>query len=228
MTKIKAFDGSVFDIADDRVELAFSGIDGLAKRAFDYTASFSLILFTLPLLFAIAVIIKIQDGGPVLFSHKRCGQGGRLFPCLKFRTMRTNADQALDDLLARDPAAREEWHRTRKLRNDPRITPIGRFLRKSSLDELPQLFNILRGDMSLIGPRPVTTQELDRYGALLAYYYAARPGITGMWQVNGRNRLTYEERVIYDAEYVRDWTFARDVKILAKTVPAVLSFDGAC
>ncbi|MGV6800873.1 MAG: sugar transferase [bacterium] len=204
-----------------------NGLTGGAKRAIDLLIAVSVFIFVLPLLAALALLIKSQDDGPVLFKQTRCGLNGKKFTVFKFRTMTMNAEQKLEDLLATDAAAAAEWAQTQKLKNDPRITPLGRFLRKSSLDELPQLFNILRGDMSVIGPRPVTFGEIPRYGHRLAYYLSARPGITGLWQVNGRNRLSYEQRMDYDVDYVKNWSFATDIYILLKTVPAVIFAKGA-
>lgn len=223
----KALDVTAYLPASEQEAISLSGVDGLGKRAFDYITAASLLVFLAPLMLAVALLIKAQDGGPVLFRQKRCGRDGKAFNCLKFRSMKTDAEAVLQRMLAQDPAARSEWGSTQKLQKDPRITRLGRFLRKSSLDELPQLFNILAGDMSLIGPRPVTFGELPRYGSKVHYYYMARPGVTGLWQVNGRNRLTYQQRVDFDAAYVRDWSFARDLRIIVRTVPAVLFFDGA-
>ena len=157
----------------------------------------------------------------MFFAHTRVGRHGRLFRCFKFRTMVPNAAEVLAELLARDPAARAEWARDRKLRNDPRITPIGRLLRKTSLDELPQLFNVLRGEMSLVGPRPVMPDELERYGEAQDRLSQVRPGLTGLWQISGRNDVDYERRVHLDAWYVRNWTFWYDILILFRTLLVV-------
>ena len=204
-----------------------AGLGGRSKRALDVTVSLALLLFTAPLLLVIALAVKAQDGGPVLFRHTRCGRGGRAFSLWKFRTMRVDAAERLAGLLAEDPHAEAEWVRTRKLRRDPRVTRLGRFLRRSSLDELPQLLNILRGDMSIVGPRPVMAEELARYGPAAPLMRAARPGVTGLWQVSGRNDLDFETRVRLDAAYVRGWSFLGDVVILARTVPVVLTARGA-
>lgn len=224
---VKALDATLYLPADERKATSLSGVDGLGKRTFDYITAAILLAFLAPLMLSIALLIKLQDGGPVLFRQQRCGRNGKAFACFKFRSMRTDAESVLQRVLEDNPAARLEWRASQKLQNDPRITPLGRFLRKSSLDELPQLLNILCGDMSLIGPRPVTFGELPRYGRKVHYYYLARPGVTGLWQVNGRNRLTYQQRVDFDADYVREWSFARDIRIIVKTIPAVLFFDGA-
>jgi lipopolysaccharide/colanic/teichoic acid biosynthesis glycosyltransferase len=199
------------------------------KRAFDLTAALMLCLMLLPVLAMLFVVVRLS-GPSVLYSHRRIGRGGKAFGCLKFRTMRTDGDEVLAKLLESDPAAREEWLATRKLRRDPRVTRVGRFLRTTSLDELPQIFNVLRGEMSLVGPRPVVAAELAQYygaeGA--AAYEAVRPGITGLWQVSGRSDTGYAERVALDMEYVRERSLALDVRILWRTVGAVLARDGAC
>ena len=204
-----------------------AGLAGRSKRVLDVLLALSLLAFTAPLLAVIALSIKAQDGGPVLFRHTRCGLGGRSFSLWKFRTMRVDAAERLAALLEDDPHAEAEWVRTRKLRRDPRVTRLGRFLRRSSLDEMPQLVNILRGDMSIVGPRPVMAEELARYGAAVPLMHAARPGVTGLWQVSGRNDLDFETRVRLDAAYVRGWSFLGDVVILARTVPVVLTARGA-
>jgi Undecaprenyl-phosphate galactose phosphotransferase WbaP len=197
-----------------------------AKRAFDIVVA-SLLLVTLSsLLLAIAIMVR-RGGGPALYRHKRVGFDGRMFGCIKFRSMDVNGDRILADLLARDPDAAAEWAATQKLRNDPRITAIGRFLRATSLDELPQLLNVLRGEMSLVGPRPVVQSELSFYGENAEYYMQARPGLTGLWQVSGRSDTTYEQRVRLDVWYVRNWTLWHDLAILMKTIPVVLFRRGA-
>jgi exopolysaccharide production protein ExoY len=196
------------------------------KRAFDIVGALLLIVGFAPLLLLLAMIISL-DGGPALFRHRRIGAGGRSFKCWKFRSMVVDAEAALAQTLATDPLARREWARDFKLRNDPRITPLGQFLRKSSLDELPQLFNVIAGDMSLIGPRPIVTDEIGRYGAAFADYAACRPGLTGLWQVSGRNDIDYAERVAIDRRYARTWSFWGDIAILFRTVGVVLRHSGA-
>lgn len=198
----------------------------MAKRGFDAASATLLLLALSPLLALLALAVK-ADGGPALFGHARVGQNGTRFRCWKFRSMVPDADKVLGDLLASDPASAEEWRQHQKLKSDPRITAIGRFLRGSSLDELPQLFNVLVGQMSLIGPRPVTEAELDRYGEAKGYYLAVRPGITGLWQVSGRNETSYRQRVLLDAWYVRNWSLWHDLLILLKTIPVVLKRGGA-
>ena len=200
------------------------------KRCADLAGAAVIVLALLllsPLLLWIVLSIR-ADGGPVLYRQTRVGFDGRRFPCFKFRSMIVNADQVLKDYLARNPEAAAEWQRDVKLRHDPRITAVGRFLRKTSLDELPQLINVIRGDMSLVGPRPIVPAEIERYGADIAYYYQVRPGITGLWQVSGRNDVDYPTRVRLDCWYVKNWTFWHDVAILFKTIPALVTGRGAC
>ncbi len=187
-----------------------------------------LLVLLSPVMFAIAWCIWREDGAPVLFAHWRVGQNGRLFRCLKFRSMVRRADLVLAEVLERDSAAQEEWARDRKLRNDPRVLRIGHFLRHSSLDELPQLFNVLRGEMHLVGPRPVVVQEIPRYGEHKRHYFAVKPGMTGLWQVSGRNNLTYAQRVALDARYVETRSLLMDLRILARTVNVLITRDGAC
>ena len=204
-----------------------AGAAARTKRALDVLVALAILAFAAPLLLVIAVAIKAQDGGPVFFRHTRCGRNAQPFGLWKFRTMHVDAAERLTALLEDDPDAEAEWVRTRKLRRDPRVTRLGRFLRRSSLDELPQLLNILRGDMSIVGPRPVMAEELARYGVLAPLMTAARPGVTGLWQVSGRNDLDFDARVALDADYVRRWSLRRDALILLRTVPVVLLAKGA-
>jgi exopolysaccharide production protein ExoY len=199
----------------------------IAKRALDILgAGIGLVLLS-PFFLIVALLVR-ADGGPAFFAHQRVGRGGKLFGCLKFRSMVIDSQARLEALLANDPAARAEWEATRKLKNDPRITRIGRFLRSTSLDELPQLINVLRGEMSLVGPRPVLEAEIDRYyGAAAAHYMAVRPGITGLWQVSGRSETSYESRVALDVAYVSRPSMIADLAILLRTPVAVLSRRGA-
>ena len=198
----------------------------LLKRVFDLAAALVLlVLGVLPLLY-IAVRIR-QDGGPAIFTHQRVGQSGRMFPCFKFRTMHVDAERQLRELLACDPAARAEWEREFKLRKDPRITRIGQFLRRTSLDELPQLLNVIRGEMSLVGPRPIIEAELVRYGDDVEYFLMVHPGMTGLWQVSGRNDVDYDTRVYLDTWYVKNWSLWYDIAILFKTVRVVFARKGA-
>lgn len=196
------------------------------KRAFDVSAALTLLVMLSPLLGVVAVLVK-RDGGPCLFGHPRVGLQGRAFRCLKFRSMVPNADAVLQALLASDPQARAEWDRDFKLRNDVRVTRLGRFLRKSSIDELPQLWNVVRGDMSLVGPRPIVGKELERYGDHAADYLRVLPGITGLWQVSGRNDADYVTRVALDVAYIRSWSFQGDLVILFKTIGVVFRGRGA-
>jgi len=191
-------------------------------RALDIVLSLALLLFFLPTLAMLALAVKLQDGGPILFGHARIGRGGRTFRCWKFRSMVVDAEARLNALLASDPVARAEWDATHKLRRDPRVTPIGRLIRVTSLDELPQLLNVLAGDMSLVGPRPIVLAEVPRYGRWFRYYVAVRPGITGLWQVRGRNDVSYRRRVALDVLYARTRSVGRYLAILAATVPAVI------
>jgi lipopolysaccharide/colanic/teichoic acid biosynthesis glycosyltransferase len=186
-----------------------------------------LVLLAGPMLVIAAMIVRL-DGAPVLFGHYRVGLRGKLFRCFKFRSMYRNSEQMLSEVLRNDPAAHAEWERDHKLANDPRVTPIGRLLRRTSLDELPQLLNVLRGEMSLVGPRPITVAELTRYGSVRWHYLSVLPGITGSWQVNGRTNTTYEERVALDREYIEKRSPTLDLKILLQTVKVVITRDGAC
>ncbi len=198
----------------------------IAKIAFDLSVATLALIVLAPLLLLVALLVKL-DGGPALFVHTRIGAGGREFKCLKFRSMSVDGDSMLKRLFIRDPAAAAEWAATHKLRNDPRVTRIGRLLRKTSLDELPQLLNVLRLEMSLVGPRPIVRHEVPRYAEDIAYYYQARPGITGLWQVSGRSDLSYERRVRLDCWYVKNWTIWHDIAILTKTAPVILNRKGA-
>jgi UDP-galactose-lipid carrier transferase len=201
-------------------------ISRVVKAVFDQIAATILLVLLAPLLVVLATLVR-ADGGPAFYRHRRIGAGGRVFNCLKFRSMVVDADGTLRRLLATNPCAAAEWTATQKLRDDPRITRIGRFLRASSLDELPQLFNVLRGEMSLVGPRPIVHAEVVRYGSDIEHYYAAKPGLTGLWQVSGRSEMSYARRVQLDVWYVRNWTLWHDIAILFKTVPAVFLQRGA-
>ena len=199
----------------------------IAKRALDILGAGVGLVLLAPFFLIVALMVR-ADGGPAFFAHQRVGRGGKLFGCLKFRSMVIDSQARLEALLANDPAARAEWEATRKLKNDPRITRIGRFLRSTSLDELPQLINVLLGEMSLVGPRPVQEAEIDRYyGASAAHYMAVRPGITGLWQVSGRSETSYESRVALDVSYVSRPSLLADISILLRTPVAVLSRRGA-
>jgi lipopolysaccharide/colanic/teichoic acid biosynthesis glycosyltransferase len=199
----------------------------LAIQTLDMAGALALVIFVAPLMLIVALLVKYHDGGSILFAHRRIGQNGKTFLCYKFRSMVVGADQVLANVLANDPEQRAEWLRDHKLRNDPRITPLGKFLRKSSLDELPQLLNVLRGEMSLVGPRPIVTDEAARYGHWLKYYNATKPGITGLWQVSGRNNVSYRRRVACDVLYARRQSLLLNLKIAILTIPAVLSQNGS-
>ena len=195
------------------------------KRLFDIAVAALMLLVAAPFLLILMVVVAL-DGGKPVFAHTRVGRGGRLFKCLKIRSMRHGAEAQLAEILASDPDAAAEWAADAKLTNDPRVTRVGAFLRKSSLDELPQLVNVLRGEMSLVGPRPVTKDELDRYGVASASYLALKPGLTGPWQVDGRNEISYDDRVALDVGYAQNYGFGRDVGIVAKTGLSVLKLTG--
>lgn len=195
------------------------------KRFFDVTVASILLVSALPLM-VLLIGTTMLDGGKPIFSHWRVGKGRRIFPCFKIRTMVVGGEALFNKILSENPDASAEWERDRKLRNDPRITRLGRFVRKTSLDELPQLWNVIRGEMSLVGPRPVTESEVDLYGEGAASYFSVRPGITGAWQVSGRNDASYAMRVELDKAYVDRLSFVEDVKILFLTVPAVLKATG--
>jgi Undecaprenyl-phosphate galactose phosphotransferase WbaP len=197
------------------------------KRALDI----ALILLFSPLLLLlislIAAAVRLSSEGPIFFSHRRIQKHGAFFTMWKFRTMCVNSAEVLETYLAADPSARVEWRKTHKLKSDPRVTRVGVFLRKTSLDELPQLWNVFTGTMSLVGPRPIVAAEVEKYGVFFADYCLVKPGITGLWQVSGRSSCTYDERVQLDRQYARNWSLGRDVIILFKTLSAVLNQDGA-
>jgi exopolysaccharide production protein ExoY len=197
------------------------------KRAVDIVLALFGIILLAPLLTLCFIAVVVTSPGPVLFRHRRVGFNGKPFYCLKFRTMTMDASQRLRQLLESDAAAAAEWASSCKLRRDPRITAIGNLLRKSSLDELPQLFNVLKGEMSIVGPRPVTEEELIRYCSAVNAYKACRPGITGLWQVSGRSTTTYSKRVACDKFYAQNWSMVLDAKILIITIPALLLHDSA-
>ncbi|MGL5838574.1 MAG: sugar transferase [Sphingorhabdus sp.] len=196
-------------------------------RFIDIILAATALIVLFPVLMLICFAIWFQDRGLPIFAHRRIGKAGKSFPCLKFRTMVTDADKRLADILQSDPEAAEEWRLNQKLRVDPRITPIGNLLRKTSLDELPQLFNVLIGQMSLVGPRPIVEGEIPHYGRYFAHYCRVRPGITGLWQVSGRSDVSYRRRVVLDTVYCRSKSFMLDFSILTRTVPAVLMRKGA-
>jgi Undecaprenyl-phosphate galactose phosphotransferase WbaP len=196
------------------------------KRTFDIVGSLGILLVLFPVFLFLAYKVS-RDGGKPIYGHERIGKNGRKFKCLKFRSMVINSQEVLQKLLENNPDAKEEWDKDFKLKNDPRITKIGDFIRRTSLDELPQLWNVLIGEMSLVGPRPVVEAELERYAGDVDYYLMAKPGMTGLWQVSGRNNIDYDTRVYFDAWYVKNWALWNDIVILFKTIGVVLKRDGA-
>jgi lipopolysaccharide/colanic/teichoic acid biosynthesis glycosyltransferase len=190
-----------------------------------------LVLLSMPLtllvLGVVSAMVMLSSPGPIFYSHRRIRKNGAFFSMWKFRTMCVNSAEVLEEYLAQRPEARAEWNKTHKLRNDPRITPIGSFLRRYSLDELPQLWNVLVGQMSLVGPRPIVAAEVEKYGNSFSCYCRVKPGLTGLWQVSGRSELSYDARVALDCEYVERWSLGKDVMILLKTFDSVVNQDGA-
>lgn len=200
---------------------------GVAKSLFDRIFAFSALVFFAPFIALISVLILITDGAPVFFAHRRVGRDGRQFNCLKFRTMARDAERRLEHILETDSDAKAQWEAQQKLDDDPRITTIGEFFRKTSLDELPQFWNVIKGEMSVVGPRPIVASEASHYGEHYDDYLSVKPGITGHWQVNGRSKTTYAERVEMDVDYVRNRSFARDIAIIFKTIKVIVMGDGA-
>lgn len=199
-----------------------------AKRALDLVIGFAMLIFFAPVMILVALAVRATSPGPILFRHERIGARGETFQCLKFRTMRVDAEKVLAEIMATRADLRREWNENQKLSVDPRITGIGNFLRNSSLDELPQLFNVLRGEMSLVGPRPIVKAEIPRYGRYSQSYFKVKPGISGLWQVSGRNAVSYRRRVAADVLYARSRSLRMDLRILIMTVPAVLTGRGSC
>lgn len=205
-----------------------NGFEYFVKGIFDFTLTLIGTICICPILFYVSYRIKKEDHGPIFFAHERIGKNGKPFLCYKFRSMIINSQDMLEKYLADNPDAKEEWERNFKLKDDPRVTPIGKVLRRTSLDELPQIFNVLRGEMSLVGPRPVVEEELDKYyGEKAKLYCTVKPGITGLWQVSGRSDTTYDERVAMDVEYIKNRTLWGDIVILWKTIGVVLMKKGA-
>lgn len=203
-------------------------VGGIAKRALDIFIAVNALIALAPLMIGVALIIWASSNGPILYGHQRVGFGGRTFRCWKFRSMVVDGDTVLERHLRGNLEAQREWANDRKLRNDPRVTPIGAVIRMLSIDELPQLFNILMGEMSVVGPRPVVAAELRRYNASAGHYLRTRPGLTGMWQVSGRSDLSYRKRVQLDRFYVMRWNLLADLSIILRTIPAVLKSRGSC
>jgi len=208
-------------------DLLVVGVGARVKRLMDVLLAGLGVVILSPILLVLAMLVKLTSHGPVLFGHRRLGEGGRSIRVYKFRSMAVDAEVRLQDMLATDPVLRAEYEATYKLRNDPRVTPLGRWLRRTSLDELPQLFNVLRGDLSLVGPRPIVADEIAKYGPAAAVILRVSPGVTGLWQVSGRSDLDYAERVRLDMDYITHWSLWLDVRILAATIPAVLRRRGA-
>lgn len=200
--------------------------DKTSKRLLDIVGAVLLLLAALPLMLVVALLIS-GDGGPAIFRHRRIGARGKPFHCLKFRTMHIHAREMLHRHLDSDPAAKREWDASFKLKNDPRVTRIGRILRRTSLDELPQLFNVLAGEMSLVGPRPIIREEIPRYAGEFAFYAYCRPGLTGLWQISGRSDVGYSQRVDFDTKYVCGWTIWRDLMIILVTPKVFFIKSGA-
>jgi exopolysaccharide production protein ExoY len=211
----------------NQLEIEQEALGGGLKRGFDIVVASLILVVLAPFFVMLTILIKMTDPGPIIYQHSRVGYQGKQFSCVKFRTMVVDSESRLRTLLDADPAAREEWELHRKLKSDPRITPLGSLLRNSSADELPQLINVIRGDMSLVGPRPVVSEELEHYGEHANLYLATRPGMTGSWQINGRSDVSYESRVALDAGYVRDWSLWTDLLILIRTVGAVIRQRGS-
>ena len=195
------------------------------KRAFDLLFAVLLLPLLLPIIGVVAIFVK-RDGGPAFFAHKRVGKDGKEFGCLKLRSMRTDAEEFLEAYLAGNEEAQREWQANFKLKDDPRITKIGKFIRKTSLDELPQIFNVLKGEMSFVGPRPVPRKELEQYGLAKIAYVAGRPGITGLWQIGGRNDIDYDERIELDLKYRKEENFKTDVRCIIMTPVKILKPTG--
>ncbi|MEM6416011.1 MAG: sugar transferase [Pseudomonadota bacterium] len=198
----------------------------LGKRVFDFFFSLTMLVFFAPLLLLIFLVIR-SDGGHAVFKHRRVGKNGVEFDCYKFRSMVLNAEDMIDEIIENDPVRKQEWLSERKFTDDPRVTKIGDFLRRKSFDELPQLINVLRGEMSMIGPRPIVREETLKYGNNFKDYASVKPGLTGLWQVSGRNDISYEERVALDVDYVTNLSWRRELGILIKTVVVVMTGRGA-
>ncbi|MGZ3633894.1 MAG: sugar transferase [Parachlamydiaceae bacterium] len=198
------------------------------KRLFDILFSLLILTIGLPIFILIGIAIKLTSRGPIFYSHERIGRGGKPFPCYKFRTMYSDANDRLQELLHSQQSLKEEWESSFKLKNDPRVTPLGSFLRKTSLDELPQFWNVIRGDLSVVGPRPVVQQEIQKhFGEKAPVILSVRPGLTGIWQVSGRSDTAYSMRIELDEKYVDTQTLLLDLKLIAKTIPAMIFSRGA-
>src|SRR4051794_1074946 len=218
--------GGILGLEVPRTNLNWTG--NILKRSLDLFVASAVAVLASPVIAVLYLLVKLSSPGPVFYGQLRIGRNGQYFKAWKFRSMVTNADVVLEQHLARDPELRKEWELTHKLSNDPRVLPVGKLLRKTSLDELPQLWNVIRGDMSLVGPRPIVDAEVPRYGDCFDYYKMVRPGVTGMWQISGRSNTSYAERVRYDEYFVKNWSIWLDLYILFRTVKTVLLREGAC
>jgi Undecaprenyl-phosphate galactose phosphotransferase WbaP len=199
----------------------------VVKRAGDLLLTALAMPVLLPILLVLGILVKLTSPGPIFFSHRRICKNGAFFSMWKFRTMCVNSSEVLERYLAAHPEARAEWNQTHKLQDDPRVTKIGRLMRRLSLDELPQIWNVITGRMSLVGPRPIVAAEVEKYGECFQCYTRVKPGVTGLWQVSGRSKLSYDARVKLDCEYVTRWSLVRDLKILVLTVKSVVNQEGA-
>ena len=222
--------GSVVELRESREitpAMRKRKISRALKRVFDLGLGSLMLLVFGPLILLFAILVRMQDGEKAIFSQDRYGLNGKTFKCLKLRSMVPDAKERLEEILATNPDLKKEWDETQKLIDDPRVTKLGRFIRKTSIDELPQLINVLRGDMSLIGPRPIVANEVEKYGDAFKYYSSVKPGITGLWQIKGRSDTSYPERVALDVEYAQTFSFLGDIKICLITVPVLLGRKGA-
>ena len=192
------------------------------KKNFDFLFSLLFLIFSLPLFLIISLLIKLSSRGPIFFLQERIGKNNIPYKCIKFRTMYPEAKDIMENILMKDKNLKKEFEETHKLKNDPRITSIGKLLRKTSLDELPQFINVLKGEMSIVGPRPIVKDEKKKYGKNLKKVLSIKPGITGLWQVSGRNNLTYKKRVMLDLNYVRNYNLLMDIRILIRTFGVIL------
>lgn len=229
IVSLKSFDPAksrypVDSISADRRR--FGSLARFNKRALDVAVAACALAFFAPLMALISIALLVQDGRPIFYKHKRIGMGGQPFLCWKFRTMARDSEQRLRQLLESSESHRQQWHTNQKLDQDPRAHQTGALLRKSGLDELPQFINVIRGEMSVVGPRPIVLDEMTRYGKDAKYYLALRPGITGLWQVSRRSGTSYDERVEFDVRYCKTWTIVGDIAIMARTVAVLLTTKG--
>jgi exopolysaccharide production protein ExoY len=215
------------ELSSDTLEVEKKVLDQFFKRLFDIIVATSALVLLSPLFVMLVVAVLLFQGRPVIFRHRRMTANAKSFNCLKFRSMVRNAEEKLQAHLLQNPEAAREWEKNQKLSKDPRVTTFGAFLRTSSLDELPQLINVIRGEMSLVGPRPIVAEELRRYGEHADIYLSVKPGLTGLWQINGRSHCDYQQRIELDLDYIQNWSFAGDLEIVAKTITVVLSGQGS-